>query len=68
MGRDRRKILFDRKYIPDRDAFFCALLCLPKHKEGGVENALTNAPGRGHNSEISNEEKHGLLMQPVANE
>jgi transposase len=33
------------------------LLCLKKYKEGGVENALTDAPGRGRNSEISDDEK-----------
>ena len=33
------------------------LLCLRKHKDGGVENALTDAPGRGRNSEISDAEK-----------
>ena len=32
-----------------------------------VENALTDAPGRGRNSEISNEEKPGLWMRPAAN-
>jgi hypothetical protein len=31
-----------------------------------VENALTDAPGRGRNSEISNEEKPGLWMRPAA--
>ena len=37
------------------------LLCLRKHKEGGVENALTDAPGRGRNSEISDEEKAWVM-------
>ena len=37
------------------------LLCLPKHKEGGVENALTDAPGRGRNSGISHEEKAWVM-------
>ena len=31
--------------------------CLRKHKEDGVDNALTDAPGRGRNSEISDDEK-----------
>jgi transposase len=30
-----------------------ALLCLRKHKEGGAENTLTDAPERGRNSKIS---------------
>ena len=30
---------------------------LRKHKEDGVDNALTDAPGRGRNSEISDAEK-----------
>ena len=37
------------------------LLCLLKHKEGGVENALTDAPGRGRNSGISDEEKAWVI-------
>lgn len=37
------------------------LLCLRKHKEGGVENALTDAPGRGRNSEISDDEKAWVI-------
>ena len=35
--------------------------CLRKHKEGGVENALTDAPGRGRNSEISDDEKAWII-------
>ncbi len=27
------------------------ILCLRKYKEGGIENALFNAPGRGRNAE-----------------
>ena len=37
------------------------LLCLPKHKESGVENALTDAPGRGRNSGISDEGKARVM-------
>lgn len=37
------------------------LLCLRKYKEGGVEHALTDAPGRGRNSEISDEEKAWII-------
>lgn len=33
------------------------MLCLKKFKEGGVENALYDAPGRGRNAEITDEEK-----------
>ena len=37
------------------------LLCLRKHKDGGVENALTDAPGRGRNSEISDAGKAHVI-------
>lgn len=33
------------------------MLCLKKYKEGGIENALFDAPGRGRNAEITDEEK-----------
>ena len=33
------------------------MLCLKKYKEGGVENALFDAPGRGRNAEITDDEK-----------
>lgn len=33
------------------------MLCLKKFKIGGVENALFDAPGRGRNAEITDEEK-----------
>ena len=33
------------------------MLCLKKYKEGGIENALTDAPGRGRNPEITDDEK-----------
>ena len=31
------------------------LLCLRKYKDGGIENAIYDAPGRGRNSEITDE-------------
>lgn len=37
------------------------MLCLKKFKEGGVENALFDAPGRGRNAEITNEEKTWII-------
>ena len=33
------------------------MLCVNKFKEGGVENALFDAPGRGCNAEIADDEK-----------
>ena len=36
-------------------------LCLNKFKEGGVENALVDTPGRGRNPEITDEEKAWIL-------
>jgi len=35
--------------------------CLEKYKNGGVENALTDAPGRGRNPEITDEEKAWII-------
>lgn len=37
------------------------MLCLKKFKEGGVENALFDAPGRGRNAEITDEEKAWIV-------
>lgn len=37
------------------------MLCLKKFKEGGIENALFDAPGRGKNSEITDEEKSWII-------
>ena len=37
------------------------MLCLKKFKEGGIENALFDAPGRGRNSEITDEEKAWII-------
>jgi len=36
-------------------------LCLTKYKDGGVENALVDSPGRGRNPEITDEEKAWIL-------
>ena len=33
------------------------MLCINKYLEGGVENALFDAPGRGRNAEITDDEK-----------
>ena len=37
------------------------MLCLKKFKEGGIENALFDAPGRGRNAEITYEEKAWII-------
>ena len=37
------------------------MLCLKKFKEGGIENALFDAPGRGRNAEIIDEEKAWII-------
>ena len=37
------------------------MLCLKKFKEGGIENALFDAPGRGRNAEITGEEKAWII-------
>lgn len=37
------------------------MLCLRKYKEGGIENALFDAPGRGRNAEITDEEKAWII-------
>ena len=37
------------------------MLCLKKFKEGGIENALYDAPGRGRNAEITDEEKAWII-------
>ena len=37
------------------------MLCLRKFKEGGVENALFDAPGRGRNAEITDDEKAWII-------
>ena len=46
------------------------MLCLKKFKEGGVENALSDAPGRGRVVAIPKSQmmkKHGLLTLHVRN-
>ena len=37
------------------------MLCIEKYEAGGVENALFDAPGRGRNPEISDEEKAWII-------
>lgn len=37
------------------------MLCLKKFKEGGIKNALFDAPGRGRNAEITDEEKAWII-------
>lgn len=37
------------------------MLCLKKYKEGGVEHALFDTPGRGRNAEITDDEKAWII-------
>ena len=37
------------------------MLCIGKYKDNGVENALHDAPGRGRNPEIMDEEKAWII-------
>lgn len=37
------------------------ILCLKKYKAGGLENALYDAPGRGRNAEITDDERAWVL-------
>lgn len=37
------------------------MLCLRKFEEGGIDNALYDAPGRGRNPEITDEEKAWII-------
>ena len=37
------------------------MLCLKKYEEGGLENALFEAPGRGRNAEITDDEKAWII-------
>lgn len=37
------------------------MLCLNKYAEGGIENALFDAPGRGRNAEITDDEKNWII-------
>ena len=37
------------------------MLCINKYLEGGIENALFDAPGRGRNAEITDDEKAWII-------
>ena len=37
------------------------MLCIKKYNEGGIENALFDAPGRGRNAEITDDEKTWII-------
>jgi transposase len=37
------------------------MLCLKKYKEGGAENAIYDAPGRGRNSDVTGEERAWII-------
>lgn len=37
------------------------MLCISKYNDGGVENALFDAPGRGRNAEITDDEKAWII-------
>lgn len=37
------------------------LLCLKKYSQGGIENAIYDAPGRGRNAEITDDEKAWII-------
>ena len=37
------------------------MLCISKFREGGVENALSDAPGRGRNAEITDDERAWIV-------
>lgn len=37
------------------------MLCINKYNDGGVENALFDAPGRGRNAEITDDEKTWII-------
>lgn len=45
------------------------MLCLSKYNDGGIEHALLDAPGRGRNAEITDDEKAWIIniacMKPV---
>ncbi len=46
------------------------MLCIKKFNEGGIENALFDAPGRGRNAEITDDEKAWIIniacQKPIA--
>jgi len=37
------------------------ILCIEKYTDGGVENALTDAPGRGRNADITDDERSWII-------
>ena len=37
------------------------MLCINKYLEGGIDNALFDAPGRGRNAEITDDEKAWII-------
>lgn len=37
------------------------MLCLKKYLSGGIDNALYDAPGRGRNAEITDDEKSWII-------
>ena len=41
------------------------MLCLKKYKEGGIENALFDAPGEAEMPRLRMRKKHGLSVLPV---
>jgi hypothetical protein len=40
------------------------MLCIKKYKTNGADNALYDAPGRGLNQEIADDEKAGMDNEP----
>lgn len=47
--------------IADKVGMNLKVLCINKYLEGGVENALFDAPGRGRNTEIIDDEKAWII-------
>ena len=43
------------------------LLCLKKYSQGGIDNAIYDAPGRGRMQKLPMMKKHGLSILPVRN-
>ena len=37
------------------------MLCIRKYQDGGIDNALFDAPGRGRNAEITDDEKAWII-------
>ena len=44
------------------------MLCINKYLDGGIENALFDAPGRGRNAEITDDEKAWIISIACAME